>query len=262
MTASWSTAWRAVFARDATARRRLEQGRLWLQAGRVSGLRSAPGIVSGRVQGDEATPYVVDIELSEWGDPTWDRVTELLGSRARHHADLLAGIVPESLADDLADAGLALLPGPGEAEIRCRCGDRAELCLHAAAVWEAAAAAIDADPFGLLRVRGRGRQQLLAALAAHRRPDATDRLPLGELTSEGWSSLGADLDRLPLGPDPRSATPDALLRLLGDPPGWEGRVDAAALLGPLVERAAAQAAAEGDPRAEDGPAPPSEQRGV
>ncbi len=42
--------------------------------------------------------------------------------------------------------------------------------MHAAGVWLAAAERIAADPFALLRVRGRGRERLLAEVAATRGP--------------------------------------------------------------------------------------------
>jgi len=73
------------------------------------------------------------------------------------------------VADDVRSAGTDLLPGPGELQPRCSCPDWADPCKHAAAVCYLVAGALDADPFSLLLLRGRRRDEVLAALRARRR---------------------------------------------------------------------------------------------
>src|SRR4030095_278203 len=70
------------------------------------------------------------------------------------------------VADDVRRAGTDLLPGPGELQPRCSCPDWADPCKHAAAVCYLVAGALDADPFSLLLLRGRRREQGLGALPA------------------------------------------------------------------------------------------------
>ncbi|MGH3666202.1 MAG: hypothetical protein ACRDU8_08995, partial [Egibacteraceae bacterium] len=158
----------------------------------------------------------------------------------RHRARLLAGQVPEGLDSELAAEGVVL--APQRLTPSCGCDDPARVCQHVAGVWLAAADLAAADPFIVLRVGGRGRERLLADVAASRtRPVRADRaqgIAVSSLSATGWTRAAGDLADLELGltpPPPGAAGP---LRLLGDPPGWAGGVSAADLLGPLVVRAA------------------------
>lgn len=236
---NWSSEWHAVLATDATSRRRLAQGRAWDRSGRVTKLRATPGALGGTVQGSAATPFAVEIGVEQFSDAQWERVLEVLGSQARHHAHLLAGQAPGGLVDQLADIGLRLMPDRGELDTDCGCGDSRWPCLHVAAVWEAAGARLDDDPFLLFSLRGRGRQQLLGDLADRRSRPRTG-VPLEELSAHGWTTP-ADAHEVLLPSAERSAGAASLLRLLGDPPGWEGRVSAHSLFAPLVEQAAEDA---------------------
>src|SRR5205085_12591141 len=86
-----------------------------------------------------------------------------------HAAALLDGELPPEIATDAADAGLDLLPGGGEIGPRCSCSDDADPCKHAAAVCYLVADALDADPFVLLLLHGRTRDEVLAGVRARRR---------------------------------------------------------------------------------------------
>ena len=241
---SWSAQWRAVVGTDAGSRRRLEQGRAWDRSGRVTQLRAVPGVLQGRVQGSAATPFAVEIRLQPFDNQEWSRVLDVLGSQARHHAHLLAGQVPTGLAEQLADLGLRLLPAASELATECGCGDRTWPCLHVAAVWEAAAARLDDDPFLLFALRGRGRQQLLADLADRRGDRSAAGMALDTLSSQGWTVSPDEREiLLPSLPPPAPGHEAPLLRLLGEPPGWEGRVSAWDVFAPLVAEAADAAGA-------------------
>lgn len=253
----WLAHWNEVLAVDRAAERRLVQGRAWVRSGRVTQVRATDGLLQGRVQGSAATPYAVDIRMQVFTASDWEQVDDVLAGQARHRAHLLAGQAPEGLEDQLSDRGLTLLPTTGELDTGCACGSRDWPCVHVAAVWEAAAARLPDDPFLVFRLRGRGRQQLLNALAGQRREEPTG-IALDDLPTRGWTAPRAPLEEVAL-PELERARDHALLRLLGDPPGWEGRVDAHSSFGPLVEQAVAactapaasdepdSAGAEGDP---------------
>lgn len=251
----WVTRWNDVLAVDRAAERRLAQGRAWVRSGRVTQVRSSDGLLQGRVQGSAATPYAVDIRTEVFDDAAWAQVDDVLAGQARHHAHLLAGQAPEGLEDQLSDRGLRLLPTVGELDTSCACGQRDWPCVHVAAVWEAAAAQLPDDPFLVFRLRGRGRQQLLNAIAGGRRDEPTG-IALDELPARGWTAPRAPLEDVAL-PEFEPTSDHALLRLLGDPPGWEGRVDAHTSFGPLVAQAAAAAVTAREPEDqsadEDGP---------
>lgn len=245
MAGSWATSWRGLLAdSDASARRELKEGRAYHRSGRVVGADVAPGRLSGRVQGRRATPRAVEVTVAVLDDDQWAQVVDVLAAQLRHSARLLAGLQPEGLADELAEGGVALLPGPDDVEVVCACG-RAQPCAHAAAVWEAGAVAIDEDPFALLRLRGRGRERLLAEIAAARARRSAqdgegsgDAVPLDRLDPEGWTRARSPLEDVHLPPAAATAPGVTPLRLLGDPPGWPRGPGAEAMFGPLVQQAA------------------------
>ena len=120
------------------------------------------------VQGSRAKPYKVTVRIRTYSDQEWDLTLATLASRVGHMAALLDGEMPPGVADDLAAAHIDLLPVAGELQPRCSCPDWANPCKHAAAVCYLVADTLDADPFLLFLMRGRGRDTLLAELRARR----------------------------------------------------------------------------------------------
>lgn len=59
---------------------------------------------------------------------------------------------------------MALLPGVGDLDPECDCPDWGNPCVHAGALCYQAAWLLDADPFVLLLLRGRGREEIVTAL--------------------------------------------------------------------------------------------------
>lgn len=231
------------------------QGRNLLRSGRVTGVQINRGVLSGRVQGFSATPLAVEVTLPVLDDDQWRLVIEALASQVRHRARLLAGQVPDGLDSQLEVHGVSLVPSRGELDTTCRCGDPVVPCMHAAGVWFAVGQQIEADPFALLRLRGRGRERLLADVAAVRGAGAAQAPPgqrISDLPTDAWVSALRDVDDLVPAPPAPPRTSAGPLRLLGDPPGWAGGVSAGDLFAPLVERGAAWAAA----LLEDPDAPP------
>jgi hypothetical protein len=120
------------------------------------------------VQGSRAKPYKVTVRVRQFSDQEWDLTMAALASRVGHMAALLDGEMPPGVADDLATAKIDLLPVAGELQPRCSCPDWADPCKHSAAVCYLVADTLDADPFLLFLMRGRGRDTLLAGLRARR----------------------------------------------------------------------------------------------
>jgi hypothetical protein len=107
--------------------------------------------------------------VRQFTEQEWDRVLDSVSAQLGRAAALLDGELPPEVADDVAVAGLDLLPGTGEVGPRCNCPDDADPCKHAAAVCYLIADALDADPFALLLLRGRTRGEVLAGLRTRRR---------------------------------------------------------------------------------------------
>ncbi|WP_460070830.1 SWIM zinc finger family protein [Streptomyces sp. YKOK-I1] len=157
----WGHAWVAALEEGALDVKRLARGRGYAQRGHVDAITVTPGLVLAYVQGSRPRPYRVQVRLRTLGDEDWERFLAAAVDRPAHIAALLDKEMPESLAD----CGVPLLPGPGDLEPHCSCPDRAHPCKHAAALCYQTARLLDADPFVLLLLRGRGERELLDALS-------------------------------------------------------------------------------------------------
>jgi uncharacterized Zn finger protein len=166
----WGRAW--VDALEQRARldpNRLPRGRDYARSGSVGELVLAPGEVRAQVRGRKSMPYEVRIRVRRFADDEWDQVLDAVSAQLGHAAAMLDGELPPEIADDVAAAGLDLLPAAGEVGPRCSCPDDADPCKHSAAVCYLVADALDADPFAVLLLRGRTRGEVLAGLRARRR---------------------------------------------------------------------------------------------
>jgi uncharacterized Zn finger protein len=157
----WGNAWVSALEQGALDVKRLERGRGYAEQGHVDAITVTPGLVLAYVQGSRPRPYRVQVRLRTLGDSDWDRFLDAAADRPGHIAALLDKEMPQSLAQ----GGVPLLPGPGDLEPRCSCPDRGHPCKHAAALCYQTARLLDADPFVLLLLRGRGERQLLDALS-------------------------------------------------------------------------------------------------
>ncbi|MFE0369863.1 SWIM zinc finger family protein [Streptomyces tendae] len=160
----WGNAWVTALEEGALDAARLERGRGYAERGHVDAITVTPGLVLAYVQGSRARPYRVQVRLRTLGDADWDRFLDAAVERPGHIAALLDKELPHSLAD-LADHGVPLLPGPGDLTPQCSCPDSGHPCKHAAALCYQTARLLDADPFVLLLLRGRGERDLLDALS-------------------------------------------------------------------------------------------------
>ncbi|WNM31194.1 SWIM zinc finger family protein [Streptomyces sp. Li-HN-5-11] len=157
----WGNAWISALEEGALDAARLARGRGYAQAGHVDAITVTPGLVLAYVQGSRPRPYRVQVRLRTLHDADWDRFLDAAAERPGHIAALLDKEMPQSLAD----CGVPLLPGPGDLEPYCSCPDRGHPCKHAAALCYQTARLLDADPFVLLLLRGRGERELLDALS-------------------------------------------------------------------------------------------------
>lgn len=246
----WGTAW--LIALEERARldpNRLSRGRGYARRGTVDTLEIMPGLVRADVQGSRDQPYHVTVRVRELDTSEWDRVLDAIAAELGHNAALLDGELPPEVADDVAATGLDLLPGAGEIQPRCSCPDWADPCKHAAAVCYLVADALDADPFALLRLRGREREEVLAGLRARRRagvgpaPVVAQRLAdEGVPAGEAYQRVVAPLPAPPLPP----ARPGRPAVLPADPPPGLRREDLVALATDAAARCLELANGTGD----------------
>lgn len=157
----WGDAWITALEEGALDAERLARGRGYAEQGHVDAITVTPGLVLAYVRGSRARPYRVQVRLRTLGDEDWERFLDAAVERPGHIAALLDKEMPESLAD----CGVPLLPGPGDLAPQCSCPDRGHPCKHVAALCYQTARLLDADPFVLLLLRGRGERELLDTLS-------------------------------------------------------------------------------------------------
>nr|WP_307813966.1 SWIM zinc finger family protein [Streptomyces sp. N35] len=172
----WGNAWVRALEEVAADPARLKRGRGYADQGHVESITVTPGNVLAYVQGSRQRPYRTRIRLRTLDDADWERFLDA----AADHPGHLAALLDKELPQGLADLGVDLLPGPGDLQPDCSCPDFGHPCKHAAALCYQAARLLDADPFVLLLLRGRGEHWLLDTLArrnAHRAARAESATP-------------------------------------------------------------------------------------
>jgi uncharacterized Zn finger protein len=226
---------------------RLQRGRSYARRGQVLEFSLGTGKVTARVQGSRPAPYKAMITVLPLTTAQWREVESRLASQALFRARLLAGEMPREIEQVFADCGTPLFPRSfRDLEMSCSCPDWEVPCKHLAAACYVLAEAFDDDPFAMLAWRGKGRDDLLAALrgttatgpgaaaggtGAH--ADATRAspvlsllsdvtgMPLAESLADFWSP-GLSQARLRALPASPVTPPDLLLRL-SDPPAVDVR---------------------------------------
>ncbi|MER6746059.1 SWIM zinc finger family protein [Streptomyces fungicidicus] len=157
----WGDEWVTALEDGALDAARLARGRAYAEEGHVDAITVTPGLVLAYVRGSRPRPYRVQVRLRTFGDAEWERFLDAAAERPGHIAALLDKEMPQSLAD----CGVPLLPGPGDLAPRCSCPDSGHPCKHAAALCYQTARLLDADPFVLLLLRGRGEREVIDALS-------------------------------------------------------------------------------------------------
>jgi uncharacterized Zn finger protein len=240
---------------------RLARGRTYARAGRTHDLVIKGGKVTTKVTGSRATPYKITLTLGQLEGATWEKAIATMAKKAQFSADLLAGRMPQQIDEAFHEAGVSLFPTRrSDLETSCSCPDWGDPCKHVAAAHYVLGEALDRDPFLLFELRGKSKEQVLAALRAARgvsdedpspktgkpkRPHAVEEHEVPTVTLGKIEA--ADYDR------PRQALPSlhfllqtppahgAALRQLGAPASWQGESSPADVLAPLVRAAAATA---------------------
>ncbi|MFY1692247.1 hypothetical protein [Plantactinospora sp. WMMB782] len=159
----WGDAWIRALEETTLDETLLRRGRRAASAGQVGPITVSPGRIAAEVSdGVREVPYRTRVFVEPMTDVQWSRFLDQLVARAGHVAALLDGELPRDLASAADDAGIGLLPGLGDLQPECDCPELvAAACRHAAALCYQMSWLLDADPFLLLLIRGRGTRELL-----------------------------------------------------------------------------------------------------
>lgn len=151
-----------------------------LRGFRVKRLEVQPGLVQAQVVERENGVTAVEVRFPTLTDEQWVTIIDALGSQAIFVAQLLAGNMPAEIEQVFVDAGSWLLPARADVlEQRCTPANGASLsgvtpCRALVAVYTQLGEMVADDPWLLLRLRGRDRQQVLAALQEKRNNEAQE----------------------------------------------------------------------------------------
>ncbi len=243
---------------------RLARGRSYARAGQVLDFELSQGKVTARVQGSRVRPYQVRIGVLPLTTAQWRRVLQELASQALFRAKLLAGEMPHEIEEVFGACGTPLFPrSAADLDMHCSCPDWGVPCKHLAAVCYVLAEEFDRDPFGMLAWRGKGRDELLAALRRIQGgapeaggapgPAGTSRAALDvpapplEECLDGFWSPGLSPARLrALATLRDAAAPDLLLRMFAPPPVQVRGKDLADVLAPAYQQLAADDPGSGE----------------
>lgn len=145
--------------------RRLARARNYAREGNVLQIEFQGAKVHALVQGTAPEPYKVSLSLDPFDDEQWQYVIESLSERAIFSAKLLAGEMPQNIEEVFTANGLSLFPlTKFDIHSRCSCPDPANPCKHIGAVYYLLGDRFSEDPFVLFQLRGRTKEQIIAAL--------------------------------------------------------------------------------------------------
>jgi uncharacterized Zn finger protein len=227
----WGSRWVRALAQLLNARI-LARGRTYAGSGRLLDLDIGIGVVLAQAQWDDGTVCQLRIELQTFDDDIWERVTATMAGQAIYAAQLLNGEMPMDIEAVFNAEGVSLFPASRrEFHAQCSCPEYARPCQHVAAVLWVIGERLDDDPFILFALRGRTKEQFMAALREARAGDGEGMaqgivpgVPIP--TTEGAESLDDDMDRFwQLGPEVEAlqmrVTPPEVdmeaIKVLGDP---------------------------------------------
>ena len=146
-------------------RRRLERARNYARQGNVLQVEFRGSKVSALVQGTAPEPYKVSLSLDPFDDEQWQYVIESMAERAIFSAKLLSGEMPQTIEEVFTANGLSLFPYTKfDIHSKCSCPDPANPCKHIGAVYYVLGDRFSEDPFVLFQLRGRAKEQIIAAL--------------------------------------------------------------------------------------------------
>ncbi|MER6947619.1 SWIM zinc finger family protein [Nonomuraea sp. NPDC000554] len=214
-TSWWGRAWVKALEDTSLDQGLLRKGRAYAKTGQVGPIAVSPG----RIAAVTETEYDTVVRVEQLTDAEWERFLDQVAAKAGHIAALLDRDMPHELVEAAEDAAVPLLPAVGDLEPECSCPDWGHPCKHAAALCYQTSWLLDADPFVLLLVRGRGEQDLVEALQRRDLPvRAAPGVPAAEVFALGVPPLPAppplDVPFSPLPLEPAPGVDVAALKVL------------------------------------------------
>jgi uncharacterized Zn finger protein len=162
----WGKAWVRSFEESALEPSDLVTARALARSGRLGAVMVIAGMASAVLDPGSRSALMAQVRVERLADAAWAGFGAELSRESGYVAALESGDLPVELIEHADQAGVEVLPGPGDLETACECDAWAQPCLHALALLYQLAWHIDGDPYSLLLLRGRSRAGLLDAVGA------------------------------------------------------------------------------------------------
>jgi len=133
---------------------------------RIENLSISTGQIFATVQGTAPTPYRVKINFEPILEEGWKIILKELAKKTINLIELLEGFLPEDLITIFDENGYSLFLNASKGlNATCSCPDTAIPCKHIAAVILYIARVLDYNPFLLLELRGKSKNEILNELS-------------------------------------------------------------------------------------------------
>jgi uncharacterized Zn finger protein len=202
----WGRAWVRSFEETVVDAADLGAARTLARSGRLGAVMVLAGMASVVVDRGGPESVMAQLRVARLDSTAWETLLVELHREAGFTAALESGELPTDLVEHADEAGVELLPGPADLETACECDAWAQPCVHALALLYQLAWHLDADPYALLLLRGRTRDQLLEAAPS--------------LESAAFTTRSAEAEDA-------AARAAEILRLAADAPAGHGLADSA-----------------------------------
>lgn len=186
----------------------------------------------------------VDFFVSRFDQAQWDRLVTTIAADAALTGALVSGDFTEYFMNELRKTNIDLLPSMGrDFHPFCNCGDNYDPCIHKIAAWYFIAEALDENPWILVYIKGKCREEIIQAVKKVRsspemlgKPDTPEVqsgfIPSGINLPETVNPIGffrfeGEGPIVPLRADSTLIVP---VRLLGKAPYYLGRKNLADLV--------------------------------
>jgi len=133
---------------------------------RIDNFSMNKGQIFATVQGTAPTPYRVKINFDLIPDVGWDKILKDLSTKLGSIIELLEGSLPQNVITIFENNGYSLFPdAANKLNSTCSCPDKAVPCKHIAAIILYLARVLDYNPFLLLELRGKSKEEILDDLS-------------------------------------------------------------------------------------------------
>ncbi|MBY9016218.1 MAG: SWIM zinc finger family protein [Candidatus Lokiarchaeota archaeon] len=142
---------------------------------RIDNFSISTGQIFATVQGTAPTPYRVKINFELIPDEKWEKIVKELSTRLEYIIELLEGSLPQEIVTIFEKNEYSLFPDATQGlDSTCSCPDKAIPCKHIAAVILYLARVLDYNPFLLLELRGKSKEEILEDLSLSKPIESRD----------------------------------------------------------------------------------------